>query len=71
MFLSLDFMPPDQIVDTSLNGLRRQVVTRDKILTRPQMYESSVALEPWHYISSIWAPLISFFCLENHLLEDI
>ena len=30
MLLGLDFMPLDQIVYMSLNGLRRQVATRDK-----------------------------------------
>jgi hypothetical protein len=64
-------MPPDQIADISLNGLRRRVVTRDKTLTRIQMDESSVTLDPGHCISSIGAPLLSFCCLENHFLEDL
>jgi hypothetical protein len=60
MLLSLDFMPPDEIDDISLNGLRRRVVTRCKTLTRIQMDESSVALDTRHSISSIGAPLLSF-----------
>jgi hypothetical protein len=45
MPLGLDFMPPDQISNMSLNGLRRRVATHDKTLTRPQMDEPSVALD--------------------------
>jgi hypothetical protein len=46
MLLGLDFMPPDQIANMSLNGLRRQVATHDKTQTLTQMDEPSVALDP-------------------------
>jgi hypothetical protein len=46
MLLGLDFMPLDQIVDMSLNGLRRRVATHDKTQTETQMDEPSVALDP-------------------------
>jgi hypothetical protein len=39
MLLGLDFMPPDQISNMSLNGLRRQVATHDKTQTETQMDE--------------------------------
>jgi hypothetical protein len=41
MLLGLDFMPPDQIANMSLNGLRRRVATHDKTQTRTQMDEPS------------------------------
>jgi hypothetical protein len=52
MMLSLDFMPPYQISNMSLNGLRRRVVICDKTLTETQMDEPSIALDPWHQVSS-------------------
>jgi hypothetical protein len=58
MLLGLDFMPLDQIGDMSMNGLRRQVATWDKIQTRTQMDEPSIALDPW--VSSSGAPALSF-----------
>jgi hypothetical protein len=42
--VGLDFMPPDQNVNTSLNGLRRRVATHHENLTRPRMNETLIAL---------------------------
>jgi hypothetical protein len=50
MLLGLDFMPLDQIADMSLNGLRRRVVTRDKIKIGTQMDEPSVSLDSDHRV---------------------
>jgi hypothetical protein len=60
MLLGLDFMPLDQIVDMSLNGLRRRVATHDKTQTRTQMDELSVALDLGHQVSSSGAHPLSF-----------
>jgi len=48
MLLSLDFMPLDQSVDMSINGLRRQVANHDKTKTETQMDELLVALYLGH-----------------------
>jgi hypothetical protein len=69
MLLGLDFIPADQIFHMSLNGLRRQVATRDKTQTETQMDELSVSLDPKHWVSSSGAPLVSFRPSKNHLLE--
>jgi hypothetical protein len=45
MLLGLDFMLLEQSVDMSLDGLRRQVATRDKTQTKTWMDEPSVALD--------------------------
>jgi hypothetical protein len=45
MLLDLYFIPLEQIGDMSLNGLRRQVATRDKTQTETRMDEPSVALD--------------------------
>jgi hypothetical protein len=45
MLFGLDFMPLDQSVNMSLNGLRRRVATRDKTQTETWMDEPSVALD--------------------------
>jgi hypothetical protein len=39
------FYAPNQIVNMSLNGLRRRVATHDKTQTKTQMDEPSVALD--------------------------
>jgi hypothetical protein len=52
MLLSLDFMPLDQIVDMSLNNLRRKVATHDKIQIETWMDEPVVALDPKHQVST-------------------
>jgi hypothetical protein len=49
LLLSLDFMPPDQISNMSLNGLRRRVATHDKNQTKNWMEKPSVALDPRHW----------------------
>jgi hypothetical protein len=69
--LSLEIMRLDQIVNMSLNGLRRRVSTRDKTLTGPQMDELSLALYSRQRVSSRGVPLLSFHCLEKRLLEDL
>jgi hypothetical protein len=69
MPLGLDFMPPDQIGHMSLNGLKRQVETRDKTQIETQMAESSVALDPEHQFSTKGGPLLSFRPPKNCLLE--
>ena len=43
---SIDFMPPDQICHMSVNGLKRQVATRNKTQNRTRMGELSIALDP-------------------------
>jgi hypothetical protein len=45
MLLGLDFMLLNQIVNMSLNGLRRGVANCHKNLTMPLMEEPSVALD--------------------------
>jgi hypothetical protein len=69
MLLGLDFMPPNQIGHTSLNGLRRRVATHDKTQTETRMDELSVELELEHRVSASQAPLLSFRRPKNHLLE--
>jgi len=71
MLLGLDFMPRDQIVHMSLNGLRRRVETHDKTQNVTQMHEPSVALDPRHQVSTIGAPTVSFNQSKKHLLEYI
>jgi hypothetical protein len=71
MPLGLDFMPPDQIVHMSLNGLRRRVATHDKTQTETRMGELSVALNLEHQNSFKGAPPVSFHPPENRLLEYI
>jgi hypothetical protein len=60
MLLGLDFMPLDQSVDMSLNGLRRRVATHDKTQTETQMDEPSVALDLGHRVSASGAHPLSF-----------
>jgi hypothetical protein len=71
MLFGLDFIPSDQIANMSLNVLRRQVTTRDKTLTGPQMDELSIKLDSRHLVSARGTPLLSLFFLENHLCEDL
>jgi hypothetical protein len=71
MMLDLDFIPPDQISNMSLNGLRRRVATRVKTTTEPQMDESLVASNIGHRVSSSGLPPPSFGFSENRLLEDL
>jgi hypothetical protein len=61
MMLILDFMPPDQVANTSLNALRKPVATYDKNQTMTQMDESLVALDPEHRASASGAPLVIIF----------
>jgi hypothetical protein len=71
MILFLYFMPPDQISNMSLNGLRRRVTTHDKTQTETQMDEPSIALDLGHQVSSSGTPSLSFYFLEKSLLEDL
>ena len=71
MLLGLDFMPPDQIVDMSLNDLRRRVLTRDKTQTETRMDEPLVALDLGNRVVAGGLPPLSFCFLENYLLEDL
>jgi hypothetical protein len=71
MLLNLYFTPLDQIVNMSLNDLRKRVATRDKTQTRTQMDESLVALDLGHRFSTSGVPLLSFHFQKNHLLEDL
>jgi hypothetical protein len=45
---NMDIMPPDKIVNMSLNGLRRKVSTHPKNLTRHRMEKPLVALDLGH-----------------------
>jgi hypothetical protein len=45
MPLDFDFMLSDQIVNMSMNGLRRRVATHHKNIIGPPMEKLSVALE--------------------------
>jgi hypothetical protein len=56
--LDLDFMPPYQISNMSLNDLRRQVATHDKTLIEPWMDELSIALDSRNLISTMGTPLL-------------
>jgi hypothetical protein len=49
-------MSSDQIVNMSLNVLRRQVGTRHKTLTGPRMDESLAMLESGHQITNRGTP---------------
>jgi hypothetical protein len=60
MLLGLDFMPIDQSVDMSLNGLRRRFATRDKTQTYTWMDELSIALDLGHQVSVSGVHLLSF-----------
>jgi hypothetical protein len=71
MMLGLDFIPPDQIVDMSLNGLGRRVSSHDKTQTGTQMDELSVPLDPRHLVLASGAPLLSFCFMDNYLLEGL
>jgi hypothetical protein len=62
MLLGLDFTPPDQTTNMSLNGLRRQVATRDKTKTKNWMDELLVVLDLGHRVSASGAPPLSFRC---------
>jgi hypothetical protein len=59
ILLGLDFMPLDEIVNMSMNGLRRLFSTCDKTQTRTWMDEPSVALDMGHCVSDIGAPPLS------------
>jgi hypothetical protein len=48
MLLDLYFMLRDQIINMSLNGLRRRVATHDKNQIQTQMDENLVALDLGH-----------------------
>jgi hypothetical protein len=71
MLLGVDFMPPDQISNTSLNGLRRQVTTRDKTQTKTWMDESSIELDMGHQFLASGAPPLSFHFLEKCFFRDL
>jgi hypothetical protein len=60
MLLGLDFMPLDQSVDMSMNGLRRQVAIHDKTQTETWMDESLVALDLGHQVSASGSHQLSF-----------
>jgi len=60
IILSFDFISPNQIVNMSMNGLRRRVASRHKILTKTLIYESSIALDSWHQITIRGTPLYDF-----------
>jgi hypothetical protein len=45
MPFGLDFLPLEQIVNMSLNGLRRRFATHHNTLTWPLMDEPSIELE--------------------------
>jgi hypothetical protein len=69
MMLGLDFIPSDQIGHMSFNGLRRRVLTCDKMKTKTRMHKPSVALDPKHCVSASGAPILSFSQLESCVLE--
>jgi len=46
MLLGLDFMPLDQILNVSLNGLKKRVATCHKTVIRAWMYEMMIVLKP-------------------------
>jgi hypothetical protein len=71
MLLSLYFMPSDQIIDMSLNDLRRRAATCDKTQTETQMEEPLVSLDLGLRFLSSGAPPMSFCFPNNHLLEDL
>jgi hypothetical protein len=71
MVLGLDFMPPDQIANMSLNGLRKRVATHDKTQNETYMEKPSVALDSRHRVSTSGAPMLSFYFSKKHLLRDI
>jgi hypothetical protein len=60
MLLGVAFMPADQIVNMSLNGLRRQVATHDKNQIGTRMDEPSIALNLGHQVSASGSPFLSF-----------
>jgi hypothetical protein len=71
MLLGLDFIPPNQIANMSLNGLRRKVETRDKTQTQTQMEKMSIALDMGHRVSASGTHLLSFCFPKKSLLEDL
>jgi hypothetical protein len=71
MLLGLDFMPLDQIVNMSLNGLRRRVATRDKTQTGTQMDEPSVALDLGTEFQLVGPLHCHFIDRKNCFLEDL
>lgn len=70
MILVLDFWPSDQIVNISLNDLRRWVSNHHKTLTWYQMDEPSVELHLALWVISRVTPQFSLHFLKNHFLED-
>jgi hypothetical protein len=56
--LDCDFVPPDQIVIVSLDGFRRRIATRHNTQTMPQIDESLVPLDSWHWIPARGTPLL-------------
>jgi hypothetical protein len=71
MLLNLDFMPPNQIANMSLNGLRRQVATHDETQIGTWIDKSSVVLDLGHRVlTSGDSPLSSGFP-KKRLMVDI
>jgi hypothetical protein len=71
MMLGLDFMPLEQIVNMSQNGLRRRLATRDKTQTETWMDKPSVALDMGQRVLASGAPTLSFYFPDNYFLEDL
>jgi len=71
MLLVLDFMPPNQISNMSMNGLRRQVSSQDKNQTGTRMDEPSVALDLGNWVLSKVAPPLSYSFPKLCVLEDL
>ena len=69
--LNLDFIPHNQIVNMSLNDLRRRVATHDKNKNGNQMDEPSIALDTGHHVSTTGAPLMLFCFPKKKLLQDL
>jgi hypothetical protein len=64
----LDFIPPYQIFNMSMNGLRRGATTCDKAQTETGMDETLIELDLSHWVSSSLFPLLLFCYPKNHLL---
>jgi len=69
--LSFNFIPPNQIVNMSLNDLRRRVATHHKNIIDPRMDESSYVFYSGNQITTRGTPPLWFCFLENSLFEDI
>jgi hypothetical protein len=71
MPLGLDFMPLDQILNMSLNGLRRQFATQNKTIIDPHMDEPFISLDLGHQFH-LSGPLHRQFVMQKKsLLEDL